>query len=198
MLLRSIPPKLDSQHEKARHAFGEGMSWVLLTFRTYTQFIYSVQSHSRLTQPPVLPSTSPPATILSSHPQDDIHCQVCQSLFDEHKMLLFDSCNAGCHMDCLLSPLTAIRGPHGTWKCPLCTLRHLLPQTVTRHLRLPFLVSTLIKIKKQYDSLSQNRASGLSTTIYQNDMYLRTLPPEFWPHTHMHAYHEGSGYKTQV
>jgi len=48
MLLGSIPPKLDRQHEKA---------WVLLTFPTCTQLIYSFQSHSRLTQPPVLPST---------------------------------------------------------------------------------------------------------------------------------------------
>ena len=189
MLLGSIPPKLDRQNEKA---------WVLPTSPTCTQLIYSIQSHSRLTHLPVLPSTSLPATILSSGspPLDDLHCQVCQSPFDERKMLLCDICNAGWHMDCLLPPLTAI--PHGTWKCPLCVLRHLLPQTVTRHLRLPFLVSTLIKIKKQYNSLSQNRASGLSTTIYQKHMYLRTLPPEFWPHTHMHAYHEGSGYKTQV
>jgi len=126
MLLGSIPSKLDRQHEKA---------WVLLTFPTCTQRIYSIQSHSRLTQPPVLPSTSPPATILSSTPPDDIHCEVCQSLFDEHKMLLCDMCNAGWHMDCLLPPLTSI--PHGIWKCPPCTPRHLLPQTVTRHLCLP-------------------------------------------------------------
>jgi len=126
MLLGSIPPKLDKQHEKA---------WVLLTFPTCTQLIHSVQSQSRLTQPPVLPSTSPHATILSSPPPDDIHCQVCQSLFDEQKMFLCDICNAGWHMDCLLPPLTAI--PHRTWKCLLCTPRHLLPQIVTRHLRLP-------------------------------------------------------------
>jgi len=126
MLLGSIPPKLDRQHEKA---------WVLLTSPTCTQLIYSIQSHSRLTQLPVLPSTSLPTTILSSPPPDDIHCQVCQSRFDKHKMLLCDICNAGWHMDCLLPPLTAI--PHGTWKCPLCIPRHLLPQTATRHLRLP-------------------------------------------------------------
>ena len=39
MLLGAIPPKLDRQHEK---------SWVLLTFPTCTQLIYSLQSHSRL------------------------------------------------------------------------------------------------------------------------------------------------------
>jgi len=81
MLLGSIPPKLDRRHEKA---------WVLLTSPTCTQLIYSIQSPSRLTQLPVLPSTSLPATILSSPPPDDIHCQVCQNLFDTHKMLLCD------------------------------------------------------------------------------------------------------------
>jgi len=126
MLLGSITPKLDRQYKKA---------WVLLTVLTCTQLIHSIQSHSCLTQPPVLPSTSPPATILSSPPPHDIHCQVCQSPLDEHKMLLCDIRNAEWYMDCLLPPLTAI--PHGTWKCPLCTPHHLLPQTVTRHLCLP-------------------------------------------------------------
>ena len=79
MLLESIPPKLDRQHEKA---------WVLLTFPTCTQLIYSLQSHSRLTQPSVFPVPSPLATRSSSPPSDDIHCQVCQSAFDEHQMLL--------------------------------------------------------------------------------------------------------------
>ena len=40
MLLRSIPPKFDRQHEKA---------WVLLTFPTCAHLIYSLQSHFRLT-----------------------------------------------------------------------------------------------------------------------------------------------------
>ena len=124
-LLGSIPPKLDRQHEKA---------WVLLTFPTCTQLIHSIQAQFRLTQPPILPSTSFPATILSSPPPDDIHCQVCQSPFDEHEMFLCDICIPGWHMDCLLPPLTAI--PYGTWKCPLCTPRHVLPKTVTRNLRL--------------------------------------------------------------
>jgi len=48
--LGSIPPKLDRQHEEER---------VLLTSPTCTHFMYSIQSHSRLTQLPVLPSTSP-------------------------------------------------------------------------------------------------------------------------------------------
>jgi len=29
-------------------------------------------------------------------------------------------------------------------------------------------------------------------------MYLQTLPPEFWPHTDEHEYHEGTEFKTQV
>jgi len=152
MLLGSIPPKLDRQHEKA---------WVLLTSPTCTQPIHSTQSHSRPSQPPVLPSTSPPATILSSLPPDDIHCQICQSPFDEHKMLLCDMCNAGWHMDCLLPPLTAI--PHGTWKCPLRTPRHLLPQTGTRHLRLLTIYQNKIKLNKI--------------------LYFQTLAPVFRPHT---------------
>jgi len=110
-------------------------TWVLLTFPTCAQPLYPLQSHSRLTQPPVLPSTSFLANISPSPPPDDIHCQTCQSPFDEHQMFLCDICNAGWHMDCLLPPLTAI--PHGTWKCPLCTPHNLLTQTVTRHLRLP-------------------------------------------------------------
>jgi len=126
MLLGSIPPKLDRQHEKA---------WVLLTLPKCTQLICSLQPHSRLTQPSVFPVPSPLATRSSSPPSDDIHCQVCQSAFDEHQMLLCDMCNAGWHMDCLLPPLTTI--PHGTGKYPLCIPRHLLPQTATLHLRLP-------------------------------------------------------------
>jgi len=122
MLLGAIPPNLDRQHEKA---------WVLLTFPTRTQLIYSLQSHSRLTQPSVPPVLSPLSTSSFPPPFDDIHCQVFQSPFDEHQMLLCDICNAGWHMDCLLPPLT------GLWKCPLCLPRNLLPQPATLHLRLP-------------------------------------------------------------
>jgi len=86
MLLGSILPKLDRQHEK---------TWVLLTLPTYTQLIYLIQSRSRLAQPLVLPSTSLLVTILSSPPPDDIHCRLWQSPSDEHKMLLCDNCNAG-------------------------------------------------------------------------------------------------------
>jgi len=100
MLLRlgALPTKLDRQHEKA---------WVLLTFPTCTHLIYSLQSHSRLTQPSVPPVPSPLSTSSFSPPSDDIHCQVCQSPFDEHQMLLCDIYDAGWHMDCLLPP-----GPH--------------------------------------------------------------------------------------
>jgi len=81
MLLGSIPPKLYRQREKA---------WVLLTFPTCTQLIYSLQSHSRLTQPSAFPVPSPLTTISFRPPSDDIHCQVCQGPFDEDQMLLCD------------------------------------------------------------------------------------------------------------
>jgi len=128
---------------------------------------------------PCPPLYLPLATILSSPPPDDIHCQVCQSLFDEHKMLLCEICNAAWYMDCFLPSLTAT--PHGTWKCPSSIPRHLAPQTATRHLRLPtpISISTLIKIskkknlncqfwlKKYDDSKSLIRVSRPLTTIYQ-------------------------------
>jgi len=110
------------------------------------------QSNLTLALPNPLSSPLPPSPPLScprlhlmifrvtaSPPPDDIpsYCQVRWSPFDEHKMLLCDICNAGWHMDCLLPPFTTI--PNGTWKCPLCTPRNNLSQTVTRpwHLRLP-------------------------------------------------------------
>jgi len=99
-------------------------------------------------------------------------------------------------MDCLLPPLTTIQ--HGTWKCPLCIPRHLLSQTATRHLGLLPLFSTLIKIsEKKDDSPSPIRVSRLPITIYQpkKKVFSQTRPPEFRPHTHVHAYHEGSGFQ---
>jgi len=126
MLLGSIPPRLDRQHEKA---------WVLATAPMSTQLIYSIQSHSQPPQPCTIPPPSLPAPTSPFAPPDDAHCQVCQSPFDEYQMLLCDTCNAGWHMDCLLPPLTTI--PPGTWQCPLCTPPHPLSQAATRHLRLP-------------------------------------------------------------
>jgi len=126
MFLRILPPQLARQHEKA---------WALLIFPTCTQLIYSLQTHSRLTQLPVPPVPSPISTRPLPAPSDDIHCQVCQNPCDEHQMLLCDICNAGWQMDCLLPPLTTI--PLGIWKCPLCLPRHLFPHPVTLHLLLP-------------------------------------------------------------
>ena len=123
---RDILPKLDRQHEKA---------WVLLTFPTCTQLICSLQSHTRLTQRSVPPVPFPFSTSSLPPPSGDTPCQVCQSPFDLHQMLLCHICNAGWHMDCLLPPLINI--PHGLWKCPLCVPRHLLPSQATLHLRLP-------------------------------------------------------------
>jgi len=128
---------------------------------------------SRLIRHPVLPSTFLPATFLSSPLPGDIHCQVCQSPFDEHKMLLCDICNAGWHTDCPLPPFTTI--PTGTWKCPLNTLRHLLPQTATRHLCLP---SPILDFgsdwKLKNHLLSLNRAPGLPNTIQKEKIYIYT------------------------
>ena len=67
-LLGSIPPRLDRQHEQA---------WVLLTFPTCTPLIYSIQSHTRLTQPHVFPSTSLPATPL--RPWACLYVSLCSS-----------------------------------------------------------------------------------------------------------------------
>jgi len=101
-----------------------------------TQLIYWLQSHFSKH----LPSSSPgpvPSLIfsLASPPPDDSQCQVCQSPFDEERMLLCDICNAGWHMDCLLPPLTKI--PAGIWKCPLCTPPVPSSQGPLQHLRFP-------------------------------------------------------------
>jgi len=76
--------------------------------------------------------------------------------------------------------------------------QHLLPKTATRHLRLssPFPISTLIKIILQKIKKFATTNPHSQTTHYNyphKKVYSQTLPPEFRPHTHMHAYHEGSG-----
>ena len=58
--------------------------------------------------------------------------QVCQSPFDEERMLLCDICNAGWHMACLPTPTTI---PIGMWKCFLCTPAAPSSQVPLRHLR---------------------------------------------------------------
>jgi len=165
MLLGSIPQKLDRQHEKA---------WVLLTFPTCTQLIYSLQSHSRLTQPSVSPVPSPLTTSSFSPPSDDIHCQVCQSPFNEHQMLLCDMCDAAWYVVCLLRPLTTI--PHGIWKCPLCLLRNLLPQPATLHLHLPSPILDF-DFDQKNDSQPLIHVSGLPITIYQKKYTKKNVFP---------------------
>ena len=86
MLLWPTPRKLDRQHSKAL---------VLLTFPTCAKLICSIQSHAHPARTPVPPSPSFPATTSPSPPLDDAHCQVCQSPFDEHKVLLCDIFKAG-------------------------------------------------------------------------------------------------------
>jgi len=56
-----------------------------------------------------------PPLLSCQPPPEDTQCQVCQSPFDERKMLLCDTCNAGWHMNCLLPPSTI---PAGMWKLP--------------------------------------------------------------------------------
>jgi len=63
-----------------------------------------------------------PSAVIEScfhSPADDAQCQVCQSPYDEDKMLLCDKCNAGWHLDCLNPPLATV--PSGRWECPICT-----------------------------------------------------------------------------
>ena len=69
------------------------------------------------------------------HPPDNTQCRVCQSPFDEEKMLLCEIRNAGWHMTCLPTLLTTI--PAGIWKCPLCTPPVPSSQGQLRHLRFP-------------------------------------------------------------
>ena len=129
---------------------------------TYLLTPFSLSHYTTL----CLPSFSPLTTSSFPPSLDDIHCQVCQSPFDEHQMLLCDICNAGWHMDCLLPPFTTI--PHGIWKCLLCLPHHLLPQTATLHLRLPSPIldfDTCYNLTKN-DSVSLMRVSGLPITIY--------------------------------
>jgi len=113
---------------------GRRSSAVLLDGQHENTPYLQIQYNSRLARPPD-PSPSLPATTPLSPLPDDSHCQVRQSPFDERKMLLCDICNAEWHTNYLLPPLTTI--PIRTWQCPLCTLRHPLPQTATRHLLLP-------------------------------------------------------------
>ena len=94
ILLGSRPPKLLQKHDKA---------WTDSTSPTCTQLIYSLQSH--FSKHLSSRSTAPKPSVISSLvslPSDDTQCQVCQSPFDEERMLLCDICNAGWHMGCLL------------------------------------------------------------------------------------------------
>jgi len=134
ILLGSDPPKLFRKHDKA---------WTHSTSTTCTQIIYSFQSHFLKHQPSASPRPVPsPPFSLASPSSEDTQCQVCQSLFDEDKMLLCDKCNARWHMDCLIPPLTTI--PTGMWKCPLCTPPAPSSQGPLRHLRCPFPSLTVV------------------------------------------------------
>jgi len=144
MLLGSIPPKLasDRQHEKA---------WVLLirVFPTCTQFIHSIHFHSRLTQPPVLPSTSLLATIFSSPPPDDIYRQVCQSPFDEHKCFLVTYVTQDGIWTAFSHPLPPSHMEPGN--VPYATRATSYPRQQPDAFAFlpPFSISTLIKILKK-------------------------------------------------
>ena len=109
------------------------------------------QTYSRLTQPPILPTTCIPATILISPPPDDIHCQVCQSPFDEHKVLVSDICNTGLHMDCLLPPLTTTQLGPGNAPYESRATSYPKPSHDTFAFLPPFSILTLIK-KRKHDS----------------------------------------------
>jgi len=179
MLLGSIPPKLDEQHEKA---------WVLLTFPTCTQLIYSLQSYTCLTQPSVSPVPSPLASIFFPPPSDDIHCQVCQSPFDRCSSVTYvtqDGIWTSFSHPLPLSHMESGNVPYAS----RATSYH-RQQLSTFAFLPPFSISTLIKIFQINDSLSLVCASGLPITIYliKKIIYLQTLPPEFRTKNYMHAY----------
>jgi len=110
--------------------------WTHSTSTTCTQLIYSLQSHFFKHQPSASPVPVPSLKSSPARPpSDDTQCQVCQSPFDEEKMLLCDICNAGWHMNCLLPTLATI--PAGIWKCPLCTPPAPSSQGPLQHLRIP-------------------------------------------------------------
>ena len=139
MLLGSIPPKLDRQHEKA---------WLLklLIFPTCTQLIYSLQSHFRLIQPSVSPVSCPLATSSFSPPSDDIPCQVCQSPFDEHQMLLCDIRNAAWHLSSFSLPLPLSHMDSGNTPYAPRSTSYPSQQHSTFAFLPPSLISTLIRI----------------------------------------------------
>jgi len=111
----ALPPlKLLRKYDKA---------WTRSTSTMFTQLIYSVQSHFLKHQPSAShgPVTSLPCS-LASPPPEDTQCQVCQSPFDEEKMLLCDICNAGWHIECLLPPLTGMPFQLGCGNAPCAPL----------------------------------------------------------------------------
>jgi len=98
-------------------------------------------------------------------------CQVCQSPFDEKKLLLCDIFNAGSHINFLLPPLTTI--PAGMWKCPSSCVHPLLPQTRVRCDTSAFTCTclTLILIEhRHYTAWGKgNKKSPLS--LFNNDYF---------------------------
>ena len=177
MLLGAIPPKLDRQHEKA---------WVLLTFPTCTQLIYSLQSHTRLTQPSVHPVPFPPQQTTSIVKYVRAHltntrCSPVTYVTQDGIWTAFSHPLPLFHMDSGNAPYVS----HATsFPSQLLSAFAFLP---------PSSISTLIKmLPKQNEPLPLLRIAGLGYPLpqkkNQNIYYFQTLPPAFWPHTHVHAY----------
>jgi len=100
-------------------------------------------------QLPVLLSTSLLATILSSTPPDDIHCQVRQSPFDEHKMLLCDICNAAGIWTASSHPLQSSHMEPGNVSYAFRATSYLRQPHDTFAFLPLFSISTLTKIPKK-------------------------------------------------
>ena len=117
ILLGSSPPKLLRKHDKA---------WTHSISTTCTQFIYSLQSHFSKHQPSASPGPVPSLiSFPASPPSDDTQCQVCQSPFDEEKLLLCDICNASWHMEGLSPPSPPSLLAYGNVPCaPLLSPHH--------------------------------------------------------------------------
>jgi hypothetical protein len=65
-----------------------------------------------------LPNIDPTVDPTLARPPEDLPCEVCNSPYDEARMLLCSNCATGWHLQCLTPPLKRV--PAGAWLCPYC------------------------------------------------------------------------------